>query len=209
MKRSQTKFKEYMPTLEEFFEEAIEQADPENMVENEYKAVNNSNYGWRALRLLARRSPHFFQPTNQQFKSLPEYLENMVIKLAKELPPPSEEIKTGEDEDEEDNDALLKENESPDVRRDKPVTGEQIEVFANKLGEQWKILAPYLEMKDSEIRQIECDSEDMKMRAKQLLVAWQDQEGVHATPENLINALNKSGLSDLAESLTNDNETNS
>lgn len=26
-----------MPTLEEFFEEAIEQADPENMVENKYK----------------------------------------------------------------------------------------------------------------------------------------------------------------------------
>nr|KAF6424033.1 THO complex 1 [Rousettus aegyptiacus] len=192
MEACKSETREYMPTLEEFFEEAIEQADPENMVENEYKAVNNSNYGWRALRLLARRSPHFFQPTNQQFKSLPEYLENMVIKLAKELPPPSEEIKTG-----------------PDVRRDKPVTGEQIEVFANKLGEQWKILAPYLEMKDSEIRQIECDSEDMKMRAKQLLVAWQDQEGVHATPENLINALNKSGLSDLAESLTNDNETNS
>ncbi|XP_070485837.1 THO complex subunit 1 isoform X2 [Equus przewalskii] len=209
MEACKSETREYMPTLEEFFEEAIEQADPENMVENEYKAVNNSNYGWRALRLLARRSPHFFQPTNQQFKSLPEYLENMVIKLAKELPPPSEEIKTGEDEDEEDNDALLKENESPDVRQDKPVTGEQIEVFANKLGEQWKILAPYLEMKDSEIRQIECDSEDMKMRAKQLLVAWQDQEGVHATPENLINALNKSGLSDLAESLTNDNETNS
>uniref|UniRef100_A0A8D0UD32 THO complex subunit 1 n=1 Tax=Sus scrofa TaxID=9823 RepID=A0A8D0UD32_PIG len=209
MEACKSETREYMPTLEEFFEEAIEQADPENMVENEYKAVNNSNYGWRALRLLARRSPHFFQPTNQQFKSLPEYLENMVIKLAKELPPPSEEIKTGEDEDEEDNDALLKENESPDVRRDKPVTGDQIEVFANKLGEQWKILAPYLEMKDSEIRQIECDSEDMKMRAKQLLVAWQDQEGVHATPENLISALNKSGLSDLAESLTNDNETNS
>ncbi|KAK7826896.1 hypothetical protein U0070_026492 [Myodes glareolus] len=201
--------KEYMPTLEEFFEEAIEQADPENMVESEYKAVNNSNYGWRALRLLARRSPHFFQPTNQQFKSLPEYLENMVIKLAKELPPPSEEIKTGEDEDEEDNDALLKENESPDVRQDKPITGEQIELFANKLSEQWKTLAPYLEIKDSEMRQIESDSEDMKMRAKQLLVAWQDQEGAHATTDNLISALNKSGLSDLAESLTNDTETNS
>ncbi|XP_033613306.1 THO complex subunit 1, partial [Fukomys damarensis] len=209
MEACKSETREYMPTLEEFFEEAIEQADPENMVENEYKAVNNSNYGWRALRLLARRSPHFFQPTNQQFKSLPEYLENMVIKLAKELPPPSEEIKTGEDEDEEDNDALLKENESPDVRRDKPVTGEQIEIFANKLGEQWKILAPHLEMKDSEIRQIECDSEDMKMRARQLLVAWQDQEGIHATPDNLISALNKSGLSDLAESLTNDNETSS
>ncbi|XP_074879196.1 THO complex subunit 1 isoform X1 [Buteo buteo] len=210
MEACKSENREYMPTLEEFFEEAIEQADPENMVENKYKAVNNSNYGWRALRLLARRSPHFFQPTNQQFKSLPEYLENMVIKLAKELPPPSEEIKTGEDEDEEDNDALLKENnESPEVQRDKAMTGEQIESFATRLGEQWKALAPYLEMKDSDIRQIESDSEDLKMRAKQLLVAWQDQEGAHATPENLITALNKAGLSDLAESLTNDTESSS
>lgn len=32
-------YREYMPTLEEFFEEAIEQAVPENMVENEYKYV--------------------------------------------------------------------------------------------------------------------------------------------------------------------------
>uniref|UniRef100_A0A2D4ICJ5 THO complex subunit 1 n=2 Tax=Micrurus lemniscatus lemniscatus TaxID=129467 RepID=A0A2D4ICJ5_MICLE len=199
-----------MPTLEEFFEEAIEQADPENMVDKEFKVVNNSNYGWRALRLLARRSPHFFQPTNQQFKSLPEYLENMVIKLAKELPPPSEEIKTGEDEDEEDNDALLKENnESPDVQRDKFLTGEQIELFSNKLGEYWKVLAPYLEMKDSDIRQIESDSEDLKMRAKQLLVTWQDQEGIHATLENLIIALNKARLNDLSESLSNDNENSS
>ncbi|KAF4788842.1 THO complex subunit 1 [Turdus rufiventris] len=210
MEACKSESREYMPTLEEFFEEAIEQADPENMVENKYKAVNNSNYGWRALRLLARRSPHFFQPTNQQFKSLPEYLENMVIKLAKELPPPSEEIKTGEDEDEEDNDALLKENnESPEVQRDKAMTGEQIESFANRLGEQWKALAPYLEMKESDIRQIELDSEDVKMRAKQLLVAWQDQEGAHATPENLITALTKAGLGDLAESFTNDTEGSS
>lgn len=210
MEACKSESREYMPTLEEFFEEAIEQADPENMVENKYKAVNNSNYGWRALRLLARRSPHFFQPTNQQFKSLPEYLENMVIKLAKELPPPSEEIKTGEDEDEEDNDALLKENnESPEVQRDKAMTGEQIESFASRLGEQWKALAPYLEMKESDIRQIELDSEDVKMRAKQLLVAWQDQEGSHATPENLITALSKAGLGDLAESLSNDTEGSS
>ncbi|XP_069710041.1 THO complex subunit 1 isoform X1 [Phaenicophaeus curvirostris] len=210
MEACKSESREYMPTLEEFFEEAIEQADPENMVENKYKAVNNSNYGWRALRLLARRSPHFFQPTNQQFKSLPEYLENMVIKLAKELPPPSEEIKTGEDEDEEDNDALLKENnESPEAQRDKPMTGEQIESFAHRLGEQWKVLAPYLEMKESDIRQIESDSEDMKMRAKQLLVAWQDQEGAHATPDNLIAALNKAGLNDIAESLSADTEGSS
>lgn len=30
-----------MPSLEDFFEEAIEQADPANMVENEYKYAND------------------------------------------------------------------------------------------------------------------------------------------------------------------------
>ncbi|XP_077126442.1 THO complex subunit 1 [Ranitomeya variabilis] len=198
--------REFMPSLEQFFEEAMEQADPENMVENEYKVVNNSNYGWRALRLLARRSPHFFQPTNQQFKSLPEYLENMVIKIAKELPPPSEEIKTGE-EDDEDNESLLKENtESPEVQPQKAITGELIESLANKLRQQWKVLAPHLEMKESDIQDIECDSEDVKMRARLLLVAWQDREGAHATVENLIAALNQAQLSDLAENLSNDPE---
>ncbi|XP_077348674.1 THO complex subunit 1 isoform X2 [Lithobates pipiens] len=201
--------REFMPTLEQFFEEAIEQADPENMVENEYKVVNNSNYGWRALRLLARRSPHFFQPTNQQFRSLPEYLENMVIKLAKELPPPSEEIKTGEDEDEddEDNESLLKENnESPEVQQQNPVSGELIEALANKLGEHWKTLAPYLEIKDSDMKVIESDSEDVKMRAKLLLIAWQDREGARATTENLISALNQAHLNELAEILASDAE---
>ncbi|XP_072267444.1 THO complex subunit 1 [Pyxicephalus adspersus] len=203
--------REFMPTLEQFFEEAIEQADPENMVENEYKVVNNSNYGWRALRLLARRSPHFFQPTNQQFRSLPEYLENMVIKLAKELPPPSEEIKTGEDEeeeeDDEDNESLLKENnESPEVQQQRTVSGELIESLANKLGEHWKTLAPHMEIKDSDIRVIESDSEDVKMRAKLLLIAWQDREGAHATTENLIAALNQAHLGDLAENLYSDTE---
>lgn len=61
-------------------------------------------------------------------------------------------------------------------------------------------------MKDSDVRQIESDSEDVKMRGKQLLVAWQDQEGIRATLGNLMTALNKAGLHDLAESLTNDTE---
>ncbi|KAE8598504.1 hypothetical protein XENTR_v10016847 [Xenopus tropicalis] len=211
MEACRSESREFMPSLEQFFEEAIEQADPENMVDNEYKVVNNANYGWRALRLLARRSPHFFQPTNQQFKSLPEYLENMVIKLAKELPPPSEEIKTVDEDEDEDNESLLKENnESPaEVQQQKLSMSEQIESFANKLGEHWKTLAPHLDMKEMDIKVIESDTEDAKMRAKLLLLAWQEREGGHANLENLISALNSAGLNELAESITNDSENGS
>ncbi|KAL2097320.1 hypothetical protein ACEWY4_006527 [Coilia grayii] len=197
--------REFVPSLEDFFEEAIEQADPANMVENEYKVVRNSNYGWRALRLLSRRSPHFFQPTNQQFKNLEDYLENMVIKLAKELPKdlPSEEIKTGEEDDEDDNgDNLLKESsDSPDMQN-KMVTNEQMDEVAAKLGNQWKTLAGHLEVKAMDLREIEADNEDAEMQAKMLLVAWQDQVSSQATVENLVTALNNAGFGKIAEILT-------
>lgn len=195
--------REFMPSLEEFFEEAIEQADPANMVEDEYKVVRNSNYGWRALRLLSRRSPHFFQPTNQKFKSLADYLDSMVSKLAKELPKdiPSEEIKTGEEDDDDNGDNLLKEsNDSPSMQS-KLVSNQQMDDIAAKLGTQWKTLATQLEMKASELREIETDSEDVEMQAKLLLVAWQDREGAQATVENLVAALSAAGFSEMADVL--------
>uniref|UniRef100_A0A8C4E0H7 THO complex 1 n=1 Tax=Dicentrarchus labrax TaxID=13489 RepID=A0A8C4E0H7_DICLA len=194
----------FMPSLDEFFAEAIEQADPANMVEDEYKVVRNPNYGWRALRLLSRRSPHFFQPTNQKFKSLADYLDSMVSKLAKELPKdiPSEEIKTGEEDDDDNGDNLLKDsNDSPSIQS-KMVTNQQMDDMAAKLGAQWKTLASHLEMKAAELREIETDSEDVDMQAKLLLVAWQDREGTQATVDNLVTALNAAGFSQIADSLS-------
>ncbi|KAI3374858.1 hypothetical protein L3Q82_021396, partial [Scortum barcoo] len=196
--------REFMPSLDEFFAEAIEQADPANMVEEEYKVVRNPNYGWRALRLLSRRSPHFFQPTNQKFKSLADYLDSMVSKLAKELPKdiPSEEIKTGEEDDDDNGDNLLKDsNDSPSIQS-KIVTNQQMDDIAAKLGSQWKALASHLEMKAAELREIETDSEDVDMQAKLLLVAWQDREGTQATVENLVTALNAAGFSQIADGLS-------
>ncbi|XP_060940016.1 THO complex subunit 1 [Limanda limanda] len=195
--------REFMPSLDEFFAEAIEQADPTNQVEDEYKVVRNSNYGWRALRLLSRRSPHFFQPTNQKFKSQADYLDTMVSKLAKELPKdiPSEEIKTGEEDDDDNGDNLLKDsNDSPSIQT-KIVTNQQMDEIAAKLGAQWKTLASHLEMKAAELREIETDSEDVDMQAKLLLVAWQDREGGQATVENLSSALNAAGFSQIADNL--------
>ncbi|KAM4552701.1 THO complex subunit 1 [Odontesthes bonariensis] len=196
--------REFMPSLDEFFAEAIEQADPANMVEEEYKVVRNPNYGWRALRLLSRRSPHFFQPTNQKFKSLADYLDSMVSKLAKELPKdiPSEEIKTGEEDDDDNGDNLLKDsNDSPSIQS-KLVTNQQMDDVAAKLGAQWKTLASHLEMKAAELREIETDSEDADMQAKLLLVAWQDREGTQANVESLVAALNTAGFSQIADCLS-------
>ncbi|XP_053738940.1 THO complex subunit 1 [Synchiropus splendidus] len=203
MEACKSESREFMPSLDEFFAEAIEQADPVNMVEEQYKVVRNPNYGWRALRLLSRRSPHFFQPINQKFKCLADYLDSMVSKLAKELPKdiPSEEIKTGEEEDDENGDNLLKEsNDSPSIQS-KLVTNQQMDELAAKLGGEWRTLATKLEMRASELREIETDGEDVEMQAKLLLVTWQDREGTLATVENLAAALGAAGFAHMADTL--------
>ncbi|GLH07061.1 THO complex subunit 1 [Gryllus bimaculatus] len=78
--------RDFLPSLEAYFEEAIEQTDPAALVEEQYKRVNDGNFGWRALRLLARRSPHFFTHSNNPINKLPEYLENMIKKISKDRP---------------------------------------------------------------------------------------------------------------------------
>lgn len=46
----------------------------------DFRKVNDGNFGWRALRLLARKSPHFFAQSNNPIHKLSEYLENMIRK---------------------------------------------------------------------------------------------------------------------------------
>lgn len=87
----------FLPTLEHFFEEAVEQVDPGAGIEEEYKAVNNPNFQWRALRLLAQRSHHFFTPSTTPFKALPQYLSSVIEQLGKEFDktPGAADVSTG------------------------------------------------------------------------------------------------------------------
>ena len=48
--------------------------------------INNGDYGWRALRLLARRSPHFFAAAQKIPNSLPDYLDTILKKVATDIP---------------------------------------------------------------------------------------------------------------------------
>ena len=52
------------------------------------RLVNSPSFVWKALRLLSRRSAHFFaqQPVSQQQRRVSEYLETLIDKIAKEMP---------------------------------------------------------------------------------------------------------------------------
>ncbi len=98
--------RDFLPSVEEYFEEAAEQLNPDAQVDKEYRyspklrrfvlreislfdvnvffrKVNDGSWGWRALRLLAKKSPHFFTYGNHPIAKLPDYLEQMLKRMAK------------------------------------------------------------------------------------------------------------------------------
>ncbi|CAG0901652.1 unnamed protein product, partial [Cyprideis torosa] len=74
----------FTPSLEEYFGEAISQLNSPGL-DPKLKKVNDPNYGWRALRLLSRMTQHFFTPTTSAIIKLPDYLEMMIRKIAKDI----------------------------------------------------------------------------------------------------------------------------
>ncbi len=74
----------FLPTLRDFFDEAIEQMDPANQVERQYYLTSQTDWAWKALRLLAKRSSYYFMQ-NQNVKTISEYLEAICNKLSKEF----------------------------------------------------------------------------------------------------------------------------
>nr|XP_002123801.3 THO complex subunit 1 isoform X1 [Ciona intestinalis] len=229
--------REFLPSIQDYFAEPIEQEDPKNQIEDQYKLIKNSNFQWKALRLLSNRSQLFFtsQPANLQFKTVPDYLSTVIGKLAKEFPTQStEEIKVevsngdlvgvgdlkttmtvseinNEDEGE-DEDAVL---DDPDDEMDDEsnlldgsqedndaeagavldsLSTDDITMLATKIGSDWTKLAPHVNLKPKDIKEIQEDSEDIVLQARQTLVTWQDLVGSKATWTTLSQALKAAGL---------------
>ncbi|CAG2172896.1 unnamed protein product, partial [Oppiella nova] len=71
----------FTPSVEKFFENAVK-ANPKQRAE----ICSDSDFSWRALRLLSQKSHHFFSPSNQVVKPVNSHLEGVVEKLSKEFP---------------------------------------------------------------------------------------------------------------------------
>ena len=68
-----------------FFEDAIEQLEPDSGVEKEYYLTNETAFVWRSLRLLARQSvPYFQHIQNTKNLTLTDNLQNIIMLIGKE-----------------------------------------------------------------------------------------------------------------------------
>jgi len=178
--------RDFLPSLENFFEEAIEQLDPRNQVEEEYRKVNNGEWGWRALRLMSRRSSHFFISGNNPIAKLPNYLAQMLEKMAKDMPnlvkPSPEVVSNGSNGVEEEPEGESGEGGAQEqVNR---VTDKQVGELAKRLSTHWKKLAPKLGIQEDKMVEIQGE-EDSEAACLALLQAWVEMEGDGATKEEI------------------------
>lgn len=205
----------FLPTLEDFFEEAIEQNDPAQQVEEEYKLINEQTFQWKALRLLARRSPQFFTNSTTPALELKVYLKGMLSKIAKEIPRESgEEVKTF-DEEPEDEEGIKESQMEDDLKQtDNAVSGdkepESIEMaltkpmfqkVAEQVGAGWKRLAMELNFPEEDIEYFASEGKGDVETGQKILTIWHENEGDKATRSALRLALKEVGFSDVADTI--------
>lgn len=209
----------FLPTLEEFFGEAIEQNDPEAMIEDQYKLINDQIFQWKSLRLLARRSPHFFTHTNTPAIPQPQYLEMMLNRLAKEILPQTghqettenhvemktevgeeeEAIKESQDEDD------LKQNGEQGIKEEETsedaLTTQLTESIAKHAGDMWKRLAMELNFPEDDISYFESENENDEQRALKMLTVWQENEPERASISVVKMAMKEVGMTEAMEAV--------
>ncbi|XP_042229882.1 THO complex subunit 1-like isoform X2 [Homarus americanus] len=216
--------RDFVPALETYFTPAIEQLSPKSELREQDKLVNDSNFGWRGLRLLACRSPHFFTHSASPIATLPEYLTTMIKKLAKELPSQlTADIKVEEDDDKEEekvipvleqNDGVKEdeedmEEEGGDEERPeiKAITEEEQKALSKNLDQlgqdKWKLLAKKLGFANDEIEFIEKDKAEKEGSVENqvafMLKLWVENDGDEANKECLLYTLEGLGMTAIAD----------
>ncbi|XP_058811766.1 THO complex subunit 1 [Topomyia yanbarensis] len=170
----------FLPSLEAYLDGSKEKHDP--------------SVEWRALRLLARQSPHFFTLFNSPSYKVADYLESVRKKIQKDkidvkqevvqedAPMQSEQVETEgegfgaeEETDQMDSELLKTEQLTPEdknTHKTITVTLDQMAELAPSIGKDWKKLATKLGYGTDEIQYCESENATVADQCRHLLQVW-------------------------------------
>ncbi|XP_050298108.1 THO complex subunit 1 [Anthonomus grandis grandis] len=217
------KGKDFLPTMDEFFGEAIAQFESGVPVKDEDNLLKDGHFGWRALRLLARRSPYFFS-LNTQNHPLPKYLELMVHKMAHEKPGRNDEnsqeatneqeieeniLTEAEDQNTEDfhkpSEEFVEENNTS-RQETKNISDERLLLIIEKIAPDWEKLGTKLGYKSDEIEWFKNENPIRFDQARHMMKLWfEDDED--ANLDNLLYILEGLEMNEAAEAVRSELNT--
>ncbi|KAF7278945.1 THO complex 1-like protein Hpr1 [Rhynchophorus ferrugineus] len=208
------KDRDFLPSLDDYFTDAIAQVDSNKVIKDEESLLRDSNFGWRALRLLARRSPHFFSVTTQH-NSLSKYLEMMVYKIAHEKPGRTDENSQESQSHEIEENILTEEQGSEDFKQNdheefaddnnprlenKNISDERLQIIIEKIAPDWEKLGTKLGYKPDEIGWFKNEHPSRVDQAKHMMHLWfEDDED--ANLDNLLYILEGLEMNEAAETV--------
>ncbi|RCN23723.1 hypothetical protein ANCCAN_30590 [Ancylostoma caninum] len=75
--------RKFAPSLAEFLRDPIDELDPEQQVEDQYKSTRDPAFQFRACRLLMAESSQYISAQSQQTLNIPLFLDNVILKTGK------------------------------------------------------------------------------------------------------------------------------
>ncbi|CAG9767192.1 unnamed protein product [Ceutorhynchus assimilis] len=209
------KDRDFLPSLQEYFQDAITQVESGVVVKDDENLMKDSNFGWRALRLLAKRSPYFFSIAVQNH-SLPKYLEMMVHKMVHEKPGKNDEngqdAQTEQEIEEniltEQNEDFSKQNEEETEENQprtehKQLSEERLKVIIDTITPEWEKLGLKLGYKPDELEWFRNEHPLRFDQAKHMMQVWfEDDED--ANLDNLLYILEGLEMNKAAEVVRNE-----
>ncbi|XP_066246596.1 THO complex subunit 1 [Euwallacea similis] len=211
------KDRDFLPSMDDYFADAISQVESGAAVKDEDNLLKDSNFGWRALRLLARRSPYFFS-INTQNHPLPKYLEIMMHKIAHEKPGRSEENSQEAQTEQETEDNIFTEEQNPEdfkqneyfteesnqrKERPKDINMERLQTLIEKIAPDWEKLGTKLGYQADEIEWFKNENPKRFEQAKHMMNLWfEDDED--ANLDNLLYILEGLDMTEAADAVRNE-----
>ncbi|XP_059175712.1 THO complex subunit 1-like [Physella acuta] len=203
----------FLPKLDDFFANAIEQADPEAMVEEQYKDINQQNFQWKAYRLLARSSPHFFVHTNTPGLPITVHLKDIVDKMAKEINPqhhmaePKTVMAVADEDDDikdnnEDHDEEDMRNEQDESSPQQHLTRDQIRTVADQVGSQWLALGEKLQIPPDDLTYFKDSFDGGAESAFNMITVWQEEDAERDSIMLIRDALTELGLGQIFDAFS-------
>ena len=156
--------------MDEYLSEAVEQLDPAQQVEETYRKVHDGQWGWRALRLLAKKSPYFFTYGNAPIGTLPKYLTTMLKKHYPEWD--KSKAKAAEDG-------------ASAASAPVALTEDHLGKLAKNLGGDWPKLAPKLGQTKADIEAFQKEESEESNQGLLMLKKWVKEEGEGATKDEI------------------------
>ncbi|CAJ0961833.1 unnamed protein product, partial [Mesorhabditis belari] len=172
--------RDFTPLLKNFLQDPLDEGDPDQQVEEQYKSIYDSGFQWRCSRLLSSQAKEYLSSsiTQKHYDSIPKFLDNVIVKTAHEIPELHEQL---ENRERIQRDRLLQsmksrlKQEPKDDQESAPFLDEQqLKKLCDELSSKWTELATALDLTNEMQTKLMDNKKNPDFCVQELILQWSE-----------------------------------